>query len=61
MDNLYLANGQCLDIITNAARKDGTHFNTPVCKGRIGNNIIYVLRNTGCSGVIVRDKFVQKD
>ena len=28
----YLANGQYIDIITNAAKKDGAHFNMPVCK-----------------------------
>ena len=54
-DKLYLANGQYIDIITNAARKDGAHFNMPVCKGRIENNMIYVIRDT-----VQKDQYSEK-
>ena len=33
----------------------------PLCKCHIENDIIDVLRDTGCSGVVIKDKFVYKD
>ena len=35
--------------------------NLPVKEGRVGNHIVQVLRDTGCSGVVVRKELVSKN
>ena len=38
-----------------------TESKMPVFKGKVGDTTVDTLRDTGCSGVVVREKFVKKD
>ena len=46
--------------MTNAAKPVGTN-RMPVHKGKVGEHEVEVLRDTGCSGIVVKSKFVRKD
>ena len=57
-DKLILADGQELDIISCSSEKKYKK-NMPVKEGRIGNTTVRVLRDSGCSGVLVSQQFVK--
>ena len=60
---LLLANGMKIPLVSNAFLhvSSGMKNKMPVCKGRIGEEVVETLRYTGCSGVIVKKKFVRDD
>ena len=58
-DKLLLANGETINIIANACQD--TDKKMPVITGKIGMNRVTVLRDSGCSGVIVKKQFVKKE
>ena len=41
--------------------KKSTENNMPVLLGRVGNRQVTVLRDTGCSGAVVKAQFVEKE
>ncbi|WP_353803948.1 hypothetical protein, partial [Acinetobacter baumannii] len=55
---LLLANGKSIPVVASAAV---TVQNMPVSKGRVGNHKVTVLRDSGCSGVIVREDLIAKE
>ena len=56
-EKLKLANGTEVDVITNSCITNKN--NLPVSQGKIGDHVVNTLRDTGCSGVIVKKKFVK--
>ena len=64
IDNrLMLKNGKSMEVITNSCMKTEliTKNKMHVTKGKIGNRVVTVLRDTGCSGVIVKRQFVDDE
>ena len=57
---LLLANGKKVPLISSAVSEELSVNGQcmPVSEGRIGTSGILVLRDTGCSGVIVKQKFI---
>ena len=57
---LLLANGKKVPLIRNAVSEELSVNGQcmPVSEGRIGTSGVRVLRDTGCSGVIVKQKFI---
>ena len=60
-NKLLLANGKSVNIITNVCQVKDVNHPMPVTKGTIGSENVSVLRNSGCSGVVVKKKFVNKE
>ncbi len=56
-----MACGKLLPIIGVACKGEACEKGMPVLKGMIGNTEVNTLRDTGCSGVVVRKCFVQPD
>ena len=59
-DQLMLKNGESVDIITNACQEKTRSKTMPVMQGRIGHQTVTTLRDTGCSGAVVKQKFVNE-
>ena len=59
-DQLLLRNGKTLPFIKSGSVSlvDSTVRKMPVVRGRVGENIVDTLRDTGCSGVVVRRSLV---
>ena len=59
-DQLLLACGKKVPLLSNACVEPltGVKSKMPVVKGRIGEKTVDVLRDTGCSGVVVKKDFV---
>ena len=57
---LLLANGKKVLLISSAVSEELSVNGQcmPVSEGRIGTSRVRVLRDTGCSGVIVKQKFI---
>ena len=62
VDNkLLLANGTSVNIIVNVCQQKSTENTMPVLLGRVGKRQVTVLRDTGCSGAVVKAQFVEKE
>ena len=59
-NELYLACGKSVPLISNACLQPSS-ANMPVVRGKIAEDEVVVLRDTGCSGVVVKQDFVKKD
>ena len=57
---LMLANGKSVRV-EDACYLSGTNCSMPVTKGMVGTQIVDTLRDTGCSGVVVRSELVRQD
>ena len=58
---LLLADGTKLPIVKSggSVMENRVANNMPVAKAMIGTNVVNTLRDNGCSGVVVRKKFVK--
>ena len=60
-DCISLACGKKIDIVNAGSCQKLPSAEMPVCNGLIGQQCVKTLRDTGCSGVIVKKKFVRDD
>ena len=62
-DQLLLACGKKIPLLSNACVEpsSGVRSKMPVVKGRVGMNSVDVLRDTGCSGIVVKKDLVSED
>lgn len=62
-NKLLLANGTKLPIAKSgeSLMQKNKGEKMPVIKGRIVTDVVVTLKDTGCSGVVVRKKFVRED
>ena len=62
-DKLLLASGKKIPIVSNACLEplSGDRLKIPVVKGRVGEKTVDVLRDTGCSGIVVKKSLVSED
>ena len=62
-DKLLLASGKKILIVSNACLEplSGDRLKMPVVKGRVGEKTVDVLRDTGCSGIVVKKNLVSED
>ena len=62
-DQLLLACGKKAPLLSNACVEPLTRVRSkmPVVKGRVGGNTVDVLRDTGCSGVVVKNDLAGED
>ena len=62
-DQLLLACGKKVPLLSNACVESLTEVRSkmPVVKGRVGEKTVDVLRDTGCSGVVVKKDLVGED
>ena len=62
-DKLLLASGKKIPIVSNACLEplSGDRLKMPVVKGRVGEKTVDVLRDTGCSGIVVKKNLVSED
>ena len=62
-DQLLLACGKKVPLLSNACVEPltGVRSKMPVVKGRVGEKTVDVLRDTGCSGVVVKKDLVGED
>ena len=59
---LELKSGEKIKVVRNGACLSIENKNCmPLATRKVGANVVEVLRDTGCNGVIVRKKFVKKD
>ena len=58
-----LASGKKIPIVSNACieQLSGDRLKMPVVKGRVGEKTVDVLRDTGCSGIVVKKNLVSED
>ena len=62
-DKLLLASAKKIPIVSNACLEplSGDRLKMPVVKGRVGEKTVDVLRDTGCSGIVVKKNLVSQD
>ena len=62
-DQLLLACGKKIPLLSNACVEllTGVRSKMPFLKGRVGESSIDVLRDTGCSGIVVKKDLVSED
>ena len=62
-DKLLLTSGKKIPIASNACLEplSGDRLKMPVVKGRVGVKSVDVLRDTGCSGIVVKNNLVFED
>ena len=62
-DKPLLASGKKIPIISNACLEplSGDWLKMPVVKGRVGEMTVDVLRDTGCSGIVLKRSLVSED
>ena len=62
-NELLLANGTKLPIVKSGGSVTASlgKNKMPVVKGLVGNTAVETLRDTGCSGVVIRKQFVKED
>ena len=62
-DQLLLAFGKKVPLLSNACVEllTGVRSKMPVVKGKVGEKSVDVLRDTGCSGVVVKKCLVGED
>ena len=59
---LELKSGEKIKVVRNGACLSNENKNRmPLATGKVGENVVEVLRDTGCNGVIVRRKLVKED
>ena len=58
---LKLANGETIPVITNVCKTSRKKEKMPVTIGLVNNQEVKCLRDTGCNGIVVRQKLVQKE
>ena len=59
---LVLDSGERVPFVSNAGiRKRTNRAEMPIVEGRVGNTKVETLRDTGCSGVIIKQQFVRED
>ena len=59
---LKLKSGEKIKVVRNGACLSNENKNCmPLATGKVGENVVEVLRDTGCDGVIVRRELVKKD
>ena len=59
---LELKSGEKIEVVRNGAYLSNENKNCmPLATGKVGENEVEVLRDTGCNGVIVRRELVKKD
>ena len=56
ISELVLACGHKLPVLSSCIDKFPS--NLPVCQGFVGNQVVEVLRDTGCSGMVVKESLV---
>ena len=62
-DQLLLACGKRIPLLSNACVEPltGARSKMPVVKGRVGEKTVDVLRDTGCSGIVVKKELVSEE
>ena len=62
-DQLLLACGKKIPLLSSACVQplSGARSKMPVVKGKIGDKTVDVLRDTGCSGIVVKKELVSKE
>ena len=62
-DQLLLAGGKKIPLLSNACVEPSTGVRSkmPVVNGRVGEKPVDVLRDTGCSGIVVKKALVSED
>ena len=62
-DKLLLASGKKIPIVSNACLEPlyGDRLKMPVVKGRVGEKTVDVLRDTGCSGIVIKKNLATED
>ena len=62
-DKLLLACGKKIPLLSSACVEPltGVRSKMPVVKGRVGEKCVDVLRDTGCSGIVVKRDLVSED
>ena len=62
-DQLLLACDKKTPLLSNACVEPltGVRSKMPVVKGRVGENSVDVLRDTGCSGIVIKKELVSED
>ena len=59
---LVLDSGERVSFVSSAGiQKRTNRAEMPIVEGRVGNNKVETLRDTGCSGVIIKQQFVRED
>ena len=59
---LELKSGEKIKVVRNGVCLSNENKNCmPLAIGKVGENVVEVLRDTGCNGVIVRRKLVKED
>ena len=58
---LVLKSGETVDIVSASYSQVICHSNLPTAYGSIGDKRVEVLRDTGCSGVLVKKDFVESN
>ena len=63
VSKLLLACGKKIPLLSNACVEplSGVRSKMPVVKGRVGENSVDVLRDTGCSGIVVKKDLLSED
>ena len=56
-----LACGKSVPVVSSACVQPLAEARMPVVKGKVGNTNVNVLRDTGCSGVVVKKELVAED
>ena len=57
---LELKSGEKINVMNGACMDESVRDNMPVTHGRVEGQVVEVLRDTGCSGVIVRRSLVDE-
>jgi len=60
-DHLKLANGDSVSIVTNVCTTTQKNEGMPVIEGLVNDQEVNCLRDTGCSGIVVKQKFVKEE
>ena len=56
-----LINGRHLKLVLNSQQQQDTENQMPVTQGYVVEHKVTALRDTGCSSVVVKEKFVKKE
>ena len=60
-NKLMLINGRHLELVLNSQQQQATENQMPVTQGYVGEHKVTALRDTGCSSVVVKEKFVKNN
>ena len=62
MGYLVLDSGERVPFVSSTGIRERTNREEmPIVEGRVGNTKVETLRDTGCSGVIIKQQFVRED